>query len=283
MVSAPARRIAAHYAIERGLSQRRACALMQIARSTLTYVPTLPQKHAPVVSAMQRLSGQYPRYGSRRIRVFLAREGLEVGKEACQRLWAQHGLQVPKKRPRRRIAGSRPRPLAPAEVNSVWSYDFVYDACANGQQLKCLTVIDEYTREALAIDVAGSIRSARVIEVLAKLISVRGAPRYLRSDNGPEFVSTALLKWVLEQGIETALIDPGKPWQNGTNESFNGKFRDECLAMEWFRNRLEAKVVIEDWRRHYNDVRPHSSLKDQTPSEFKRQLKKESSTGAIPN
>ena len=136
---------------------------------------------------------------------------------------------------------------------------------------------------ALAIDVAGSIRSARVIEVLAKLISVRGAPRYLRSDNGPEFVSTALLKWVVDQGIETALIDPGKPWQNGTNESFNGKFRDECLAMEWFRNRIEAKVVIEDWRRHYNDVRPHSSLKDQTPAEFSRQQKKESSTGAIPN
>ncbi len=159
----------------------------------------------------------------------------------------------------------------------------MYDACANGQQLKCLTVVDEYTREALAIDVAGSIRSARVIEVLAKLISVRGAPRYLRSDNGPEFVSTALLQWVMEQGIETALIDPGKPWQNGTNESFNGKFRDECLAMEWFRHRLEAKVVIEDWRRHYNEVRPHSSLKDQTPAEFSRRQKKESSTGAIPN
>ncbi len=283
MVSAPARRIAAYYAIERGISQRRACALMQIARSSLTYVPILPQKHAPVVSAMRRLSGQYPRYGSRRIRVFLSREGLAVGKEACQRLWAQQGLQVPKKRPRRRIAGSRPRPLAPAQANSVWSYDFVYDACANGQQLKCLTVIDEYTREALAIDVAGAIRSARVIEVLARLISVRGAPRYLRSDNGPEFVSTALLKWVLEQGIETALIDPGKPWQNGTNESFNGKFRDECLAMEWFRNRVEAKVVIEDWRHHYNEVRPHSSLKDQTPAEFSRWQKKESQTGAIPN
>lgn len=283
MVSAPARRIAAHYAIERGISQRRACALMQIARSSLNYVPTLPQKQAPVVSAMRRLSGQYPRYGSRRIRVFLGREGLKIGKEACQRLWAQHGLQVPRKRPRRRIAGSRPRPLAPAQANSVWSYDFVYDACANGQQLKCLTIVDEYTREALAIDVAGSIRSARVIDVLTKLISVRGAPRYLRSDNGPEFVSTALLSWIVEQGIETALIDPGKPWQNGTNESFNGKFRDECLAMEWFRNRLEAKVVIEDWRRHYNQVRPHSSLGDETPEAFGRKASNDLLTGAIPS
>ncbi len=159
----------------------------------------------------------------------------------------------------------------------------MYDACANGQQLKCLTVVDEYTREALATDVAGSIRSARVIEVLAKLISVCGAPRYLRSDNGPEFVSTALLSWVVDQGIETALIDPGKPWQNGTNESFNGKFRDECLAMEWFRNRIEAKIVIEDWQRHYNEVRPHSSLDDETPEAFSKKVSTDLLIGAIPS
>ena len=165
----------------------------------------------------------------------------------------------------------------------MWSYDFVFDACANGQQIKCLTVVDEYTREALAIDVAGSIRSSRVIEVLAKLISVRGAPRYLRSDNGPEFGSVALLKWVTEQGIECALIDPGKPWQNGTTESFNGKFRDECLAMEWFGNRLEAKIVIEDWRQHYNQVRPYSSLNYETPEAFSRKAATTLSTGAIPD
>lgn len=193
---------------------------------------------------MQRLSGEYPRYGLRRIRVFLASDGIEVGKDKCARLWAEQGPQVLKKRPRRRVAASRARPLAAAQANSVWSHDFVFDACANGQQIKCLTVVDEYTREALAIDVAGSIRSSRVIEVLSKLISVRGAPRYLRSDNGSEFVSRALLKWVTGQGIECALIDPGKPWQNGTTESFNGKFRDECPAMEWFRNRFEAKIVI---------------------------------------
>lgn len=283
MVSAPARRIAALYAVDRGMPQRRACALMQVARSSLFYVPGLPFKNAPVVNAMQRLSKQYPRYGSRRIRVFLGREGIEIGKDRCRRLWAAHGLQVPKKRSRKRVAASRPRPMAPAAANSVWSYDFVFDACANGQQLKCLTVVDEYTRESLAIDVAGSIRSARVIEVLSRLISVRGAPRYLRSDNGPEFVSVALLKWVTEQGIECALIDPGKPWQNGTTESFNGKFRDECLAMEWFRNRLEAKVVIEDWRQHYNTVRPHSSLNYETPEAFSRKLKTDLSTRAIPD
>jgi len=213
MVSAPARRIAALYAIERGASHRRACALMQVSRSTLKYVPTLPMKNAPVVNAMRKLSGQYPRYGYRRINVFLERDGIVIGEDKCGRLWAENGLQVPRKRPCRRIATSRPRPFAPARPNSVWSYDFVFDACANGQQVKCLTVVDEYTRESLAIDVAGSIRSARVIEVLSKLISIRGAPRYLRSDNGPEFVSRALLKWVTEQAIELALIDPGKPWQ----------------------------------------------------------------------
>ena len=121
-----------------------------------------------------------------------------------------------------------------------------------------------------------------MIEVLSRLISVRGAPRYLRSDNGPEFVSASLLKWVTEQNIECALIDRGKPWQNGTTESFNGKFRDECLAMEWFRNRTEAKVVIEDWRLHYNTIRPHSSLNYQTPDVFSKQLKSSSSTRAIP-
>lgn len=270
MVSAQSRREQAHYAIGRGLSHRRACALLQVSRSNLHYTPKMPAKNVPVLSAMQSLSSQYPRFGSRRIRVFLARDGIQVGKERCARLWAQAGLQVPKKRRRRRIASGRPRPYVPAMRNSVWSYDFVFDGCANGQQLKCLTVVDEFTRECLAIDVAGSIRSKRVIEVLSRLVSQHGAPRYLRSDNGPEFVSAALLKWAVEERIETALIDPGKPWQNGTNESFNGKFRDECLAMEWFRNRIEAKVVIEDWRVHYNEVRPHSSLNYQTPAEFRR-------------
>ena len=127
----------------------------------------------------------------------------------------------------------------------MWSYDFVFDHCANGQQLKCLTVTDEFTKEGLAIDVDGRIRSPRVIEVLSRLVSARGAPAFLRSDNGPEFVSKALLSWIVAQGIGTALIEPGKPWQNGVAESFNGKFRDECLSLEWFRSRAEAKVIIE--------------------------------------
>jgi putative transposase len=170
--------------------------------------------------------------------------------------------------------------LAPRAANEVWSYDFVFDACADGRQLKCLTVTDEFTKEGLAIDVAGSIRSARVIEVLSRLVSERGAPNYLRSDNGPEFVSRALLTWVTSQDITTALIEPGKPWQNGVTESFNGKFRDECLSLEWFRSRAEAKVTIEQWRRHFNEVRPHSSLGYLTPAQFATRLKQQDARSA---
>ena len=186
----------------------------------------------------------------------------------AHRLWRAAGLQVPRRRPRKRVAAARARPQAPCGPNQVWSYDFVFDYCANGQQLKCLTVTDEFTKEGLAIDVDGRIRSTRVIEVLSRLVSARGVPTFLRSDNGPEFVSKALVSWIVTQGIRTALIEPGKPWQNGVSESFNGKFRDECLSLEWFRSRAEAKAIIEAWRRHYNEVRPHSSLDYLTPNEF---------------
>jgi putative transposase len=278
MVSAQARRSQVGYANNRGISVRRACALIGVARSMMGYQPRMAAKDAPVVAAMRELSSQYPRYGYRRIHIFLARRGHGMSPDRAHRIWRQAELQVPRKRTRRRVAGSRPRPVPATAANHVWAYDFVFDACANGQQLKCLTVIDEHTRESLAIDVAGSIRSGRLIEVLTRLVSQHGAPKYLRSDNGPEFVSKAVLEWLLESGIDTALIDPGKPWQNGADESFNGKFRDECLSLEWFRNRTEAKIVIENWRRHYNEVRPHSSLSYQTPVEFKS---KRSSTNPI--
>lgn len=269
MVSSQARREQVVLAIERGHSQRRACELMDMARSGLAYRSVRAERDQPTLIAMRRLAAQYPRYGYRRIRVFLRREGHPMSRHRAWRLWRLAGLQLPRRRPRRRVAASRPRPLPPTGLNHVWAYDFVFDACANGQQIKCLTIIDEFTRECLAIDVAGSIRSARVIEILARLISAHGAPRFLRSDNGPEFVSHAILDWLARQQIDTALIDPGKPWQNGADESFNGKFRDECLSLEWFRSRTEARVVIETWRRHYNHVRPHQSLEDLTPIEFK--------------
>jgi putative transposase len=272
-VSSQVRREQVALARERGLSQRRACELFEVARSALSYRSVRAERDAPALEAMKRLAEQYPRYGYRRIRIFLRREGLHMSRHRAHRLWQLAALQLPAWRRRRRVAGSRPRPIPAMGPNHLWAYDFVFDACANGQSLKCLTIIDEFTRESLAIDIAGSIRSARVIEVLARLISAHGAPRYLRSDNGPEFVSKAILEWLETAGIETALIDPGKPWQNGMDESFNGKFRDECLSVEWFRSRREAKVIIETWRRHYNAVRPHSSLDYLTPIEFKQHHK----------
>jgi putative transposase len=269
MVGARVRRQQVAYAQTRGLSGRRACALLSVARSTLGYESRLATRDAPALVAMRRLAAQYPRYGYRRIRIFLKREGHVMSTDRTHRLWRQAALQVPRRRPRRRVATGRPRPLPPTAVNHVWAYDFVFDTCANGQTLKCLTIVDEWTRECLAIDVAGGIRSGRVIEVLTLLVSVHGAPRYLRSDNGPEFVATAILRWLADEGIDTALIDPGKPWQNATDESFNGRLRDEYLSLQWFRNRIDAKVGIEQWRRHYNEVRPHSSLSYLTPAEFK--------------
>ncbi len=267
-MSACARRKQVAYVRRRGISLRRSCALLQVARSTIGYESAMARRDEPVIAVMRELAAEYPRYGYRRIQVFLARRGLAMSADRAYRIWKKAGLQVPRKRPRRRVATGRPRPVPATGANQVWAYDFVFDACANGQQLKCLTVIDEFTRECLAIDVAGSIRSGRVIEVLSKLVSVRGAPKFLRSDNGPEFVSRAVLRWLLDAGIDTAPIDPGKPWQNGANESFNGKFRDECLGMQWFKNRIDAKVAIDDWRKMYNGVRPHSSLKNLTPLEY---------------
>lgn len=259
--------------MSRGLSQRSACRLTAVARSGLGYESRLDRKDAPVIEAMGWVSRQFPRFGYRRVRILLDRQGYRMSADRAWRLWRKAGLQVPPaKRRRRRVASSRPRPLPASGANEVWAYDFVYDRCANGQPLKCLTLVDEYTRECLSIRVERSIRSRQVTDELARIVSVRGAPRYLRSDNGPEFVSRAVLRWLSAERIETAFIEPGKPWQNGLDESFNGKFRDECLNLEWFKSRAEAKVLIEQWRQHYNDERPHSSLGYLTPNEFINQL-----------
>jgi putative transposase len=187
---------------------------------------------------------------------------------------------VPSKKPKKRYRSQNRQPFVATGPNQVWAYDFVFDGCANGDKLTCLTMVDEFTKESLCIDVAGSIRSKRLIQLLEQLIQERGCPMVLRSDHGPEFVSIALLQWAADRGLRNLLIEPGKPWQNGTNESFNGKFRDECLAMNWFYSRDYAKVFIKSWRKHYNAVCPQSSLEYQIPLEFVSQWKPESTTRA---
>jgi putative transposase len=268
MVSPEVRRGMVKVATARGMSQRKACGLFSVPRSTLGYKRLLDEKDAPLLDRMAELAKANPRYGYRRVRALLSREGKKMSPGRASRLWSKAGLQVPKRRRRRRVPPGQARPTASRAANHVWAWDLVHDMCANGQRLKCLTVVDEFTRECLAIDVAASIRSERVVAVLARLVAARGAPGFLRSDNGPEFVAEVVQQWLKDEGISTAYITPGKPWQNGFNESFNGKFRDECLDAEWFPTRREAVVVIEQYRRHFNEARPHSALGYQTPSEF---------------
>jgi putative transposase len=201
--------------------------------------------------------------------VLLRREGL-VNNKRGQRLWQQARLQVRKHRRRRRRGGGGSVPLQASYPGHVWTYDFIYDACRNGAQLKILTVMDEFTREGLALEVATSLPSRRVIAVLARLFASHGAPAYLRSDNGPEFIAKALRMWLAQHQTATWYIEPGCPWQNAFGESVGGSLRDECLQMQLFEGVAEARVVLESYRQHYNDERPHSSLGCRTPAEFKR-------------
>ena len=198
---------------------------------------------------------------------WLKRKGLSANAKRVERVWRQEGMTLPKRRRRRRIRCHTPRTLPAGQTNQVWAYDFAHDWCANGQRIKCLAVIDEYSRECLAIEVGTSIASHRVMGVLWRLIERYGAPRYLRSDNGPEFIAEAVSKWLESVGTETVFIEPGKPWQNGQAESFIGRFRDECLDHEVFLNRRDAVQLIERWRHEYNEEHLHSSLQYRTPAE----------------
>lgn len=268
MVGAQARREQVHYCVGRGLSKRRACTLMQVARSTLNYQSRMLERDALLEPRLRQIAKDHPRYGYRRVWAILRRE-LPLNSKRVARLWRRLGLSLPKRRPRRRVHCMNRQPQPATITNQVWAYDFVYDSCANGQKLKLLTIIDEWTRECLTIEVAARINSSRVIEVLSRLMSRHGRPAFIRSDHGPEFVARRVKEWLKKSGIKTMYIEAGKPWQNGTNESFNGKLRDECLNMEWFRNRAEAKVLIQQWQRHYNEERPHSSLNYQTPAQMR--------------
>ena len=217
---------------------------------------------------MTRLATQYGRYGYRRITELLRREGWKVNHKRIERLWRREGLKVPQKQPKRRRLwlndGSCVR-LRPAYRNHVWSYDFVQTRTHDGRSVRMLTLIDEHTRECLAIDVKRRPGSESVLERLSDLFVRRGVPDYIRSDNGPEFTAHAVREWLSRVGVRTLFIAPGSPWENGYIESFNGKLRDELLDREIFDTLLEAKVLIERWRREYNTVRPHSSLGYRSP------------------
>jgi len=215
---------------------------------------------------LKKFSEENKRWGYRFASAILHDKDEDATPKRVYRLWREAALQVPYRRRRRRIrTGETTRPVAEG-ANHVWAWDFVFDRCANGRQVKCLNVVDEGTKECLAIEVGYSIRNARVIEVLEMLVRRYGEPEFVRSDNGSEFIAIAAQKWIAGAGIKTIYIDPGKPWQNPFIESFNSRLQDELLNAELFRNVIEARVVIEDWRLKYNNIRPHSSLGYKTPA-----------------
>jgi len=252
-----------------GVSERRACRVLNQRRSTQRHVACVPEDEQRLVGAMVALATRYGRYGYRRITALLHREGWRVNHKRVERLWRREGLKVPKRQPKRGRLwlndGScvRRRPQRP---NHVWSYDFVAARTRDGRPLRLLTIMDEYTRECLAIDVARRLKSDDVLERLTDLFIRRCVPAYLRSDNGSEFTAHVVREWLRRVRVKTLYIAPGSPWENGYIESFNGKLQDELLKREVFDTLWEAKVLVERWRRHYNQVRPHSALGYRPPA-----------------
>lgn len=251
-----------------GVSERRACKILGISRSVQRYKSIRPDDEAQLRLDIMRLASRYGRYGYRRITALLKAEGWYVNHKRVERIWREEGLRVPKKQAKKgRLYlndGSCVR-LRPCWDNHVWSYDFVSDRLANGKKFRMLTVIDEYTRKCLAIHVDRSLKSDDVLGVLADLFTREGLPDYIRSDNGAEFTAKAVRSWLDKLKVKTVYITPGSPWENGFNERFNGSLRDELLNGEVFYTVVEAKVIIENWRKHYNQIRPHSSLGYQPP------------------
>jgi len=252
-----------------GISERRACRTLGQARSTQRRLPKVRADEAALREAVVRLASTYGRYGYRRITALLRSEGWQVNAKRVERLWRREGLKVPRRQPKRARLwlndGSCIR-LRPCWPGHVWAYDFVQDRTRDGRKFRMLTVIDEFSRECLAIVVARRLTADDVLQALADLFVEHGPPDHIRSDNGPEFAAKAVRTWLSQVGVKTLFIEPGSPWENGYNESFNGKLRDELLDREIFCTLQEAKVLIERWRRHYNTVRPHSALGYRPPA-----------------
>ena len=251
------------------VSERRACRVLGQVRRTQRYTPKVADDEEALTENIVSLATEYGRYGYRRITALLKTDGWRVNHKRVERIWRQEGLKVPARQPKRGRLwfndGSCIR-LRPEHRNHVWAYDFVFDRTREGRPLKFLTIVDEYTRECLTIEVARKQTSRDVLRTLAKLMLKYGVPKHIRSDNGPEFVARAVRSWLSRLGVETLFIERGSPWENGYIESFNGKFRDELLNGEIFTTLQEAKVLTAWWRRQYNHVRPHSALGYRPPA-----------------
>jgi putative transposase len=264
VIAPDSKRQAVRQAVEAlDVSERKACQVIGQPRSTQRYDKQIPADEDLFRQHIIELASEYGRYGYRRITALLRNEGWIVNHKRVQRIWREEGLKVPQKQPKRGRLwlndGSivRLKPLFPKHV---WSYDFMEDRTHNGVKFRILNVMDEFTRECLAVRVARSLTSHNVIEVLTELFIERGVPVHIRSDNGPEFIAKRVRDWLERLQVRPLFIEPGSPWENGYIESFNGKMRDELLSLEIFYSLKEAQILIEVWRRHYNTIRPHSAL-----------------------
>lgn len=260
-------------------SQRRVCKLLNQPRSTQKYQCRIKDDEPALAKAILTMAKEYGRYGYRMITGLLNWDGWKVNHKRVERIWRREGLKVPAKQPKRKRLwlndGSCIR-LRPRYKNHVWSYDFMMDRTHNGRPIRMLNIIDEFTRECLAIEVDRKLNSTNVVDVLSRLFVERGTPEYIRSDNGPEFIARRVRFWLKRQGVDTLFIEPGSPWENGYIESFNGKLRNELLEREIFDTLYESKVLIERWRIHYNTIRPHSSLGYRPPAPETIQLNRPS-------
>jgi transposase InsO family protein len=258
--------------MDRGFSERNACRLLNLNRSTYQYV-SRPDHNQHLRDELRRFAERKRRRGCRKAHNYLIRKGIEASLNRVHRLWKKERLQIPRRKGRKRKppGPSSSMPLVAEYPNHVWSYDFLFDATLKGTRLKMLTVGDDFTRESWAIEVATSIPASRVIALLSGLFAKHGSPRFLRSDNGPEFIAQALQAWLAGQQTRTHFIAPGSPWQNGFRESFHGRLRDELLYGTLFASVAEARVLAEQFRQEYNTERPHQSLGYLTPEEFRQQ------------
>lgn len=277
MIDVPGRRAFVDFARVKQVSVLRACELVKVSRRRLGYLSR--RNDADLAARLKELALMYPKYGVRHLRGKLLAEGMKVNLKRVRRLCREHGLLLKQKRRRKRRGIGIGMPCRAEYPSEVWAYDFVEDRTETGRKLRVLTVIDEFTRECIEVEVEHRMNAKFVAMTLLRLFKDRGVPRFIRSDNGPEFIAKFLMRVFAIHGVLARHIDPGSPWQNGLNERFNGTLRSECLNLETFHNRDHARALIKLYRKEYNDHRPHSSLKYLTPAAFARQWREQNASG----
>lgn len=270
-MTAPVRRDLVRQLMDRGLSERRSLSVLRMSASAFRYVPR-PDRNVELRARIQALAQRHKRYGVGMIHLKLRQAGVLVNYKRVERLYQEARLQV-RRRKRKKVPVAERQPLLrPTAANQVWSMDFVFDRSADGRALKCLTIVDDATHESVAIEVERAICGRMLTRVLERLSLSRGLPKVIRTDNGKEFCGKVMITWAHERGVELRLIEPGKPNQNAYIESFNGRLRDECLNEHWFTGLLQARTIIETWRREYNEERPKKALGGLTPAAYAKQL-----------